>query len=125
MEKEIRSILEDAYPLKEPQESPKTGKYIEINGNRNFVFYNSTTAIVTCLIFLVLFFNPLKEDRPITYNESEYIKEIVSTVAACEGKSRMSVHNELKKKFNYYTYKEIKLGTYKNILKILDSRVCF
>lgn len=124
MEKEILSILEDAYPLKEPEEK-KSSKYIEINGNKNFVFYNSTVVTITCLVLLVLFFYPLKEARPITYSESEHIKEIVSTVAVCEGKSRIFVHNELKKKFNYYSYKDISLHTYKNILKILNPRICF
>lgn len=124
MENEIRSILEAAYPLTEP-EGQKAARQIEINGNRNFVFYNTTSLVFLVILFLIVFFIPFKNERIITGRESEQLKEFVSNVAACEGKSRMTIHNELKRKYNYHTYKEIHLSTYKNVLSVLKQRSCF
>lgn len=60
---------------------------------------------------------------PISHEQADEIKKLVKLVADKEDKHPNKIHNELKKKLNYTSYRNISRDTYEKIKLILKIRL--
>lgn len=63
-----------------------------------------------------------REERLINAHEADNIKSLVRLVSQRENKHPNSVHNELKRLYGYYRYREIDHVTYQKVVQNLQAR---
>ena len=60
----------------------------------------------------------------ITKEQAEEIKKLVQIVSLCEKKHYNTIHNEMKKRYGYFKYREIDHSTYQKVRDTLIPRIC-
>lgn len=131
----------DSIPLGEPiseglNKTENTSIKTNINMSKNI--HNSSSVIICVIIcaalivIATLYANilPIKQTthieqiQKISEVQADEIKSLVKEVSACQNKAPITVHNDLKKIFKYYRYREIDLATYDKIMVYLKSQNC-
>lgn len=117
--------FEDKSSIK-PTESIKN-EYHVIRYENNSIL-KITVLVATILLFICFTSNtlnvPIYNNNTITNNEAHTIQQLVAIVADCEQKTANTIHAELKKEFNYNSYKRINKSTYYKISSYLSKRNC-
>lgn len=149
---DIKNILSESEPIaKNQKESIHMDNSIRISNcilKNNSCYTIITSFIALCFISFVAFFylktepnnqsstlttiNSFPSKQPynidqmqiITSAQADEIKKLVKEVSACQNKAPITVHNDLKKIFKYYRYREIDLATYDKIMVYLKSQNC-
>lgn len=136
---DVKSILSKAEPL---HKTPTTGtnpsdnsihitKYDYKNNNSVIVF--AFAALCVAFVAALSFNKPplpprtdmfVRQQSKIDKHQADEIKILVKFVAACENKHINTIHNELKRNFGYYRYREIEVDTYAKVVNTLNKRLC-
>lgn len=129
----------DSIPLGEPireglNKTENTNIKTNINMSKNI--HNSSGVIICVIIcaalivIATLYANilPIKQTthieqiQKISKIQADEIKSLVKEVSLGQNKSPLTVHNELKKMFHYYRYREIDVATYEKVIAYLKGQ---
>lgn len=141
MSDQIKNILTNLKPKDEIKEQ-KVDKISQITSNINVTTSGNFLTFITIsfLAFLIVVIyvfttntNSIKvmpkhevrildKSTFITNNQANEIKALVKQIATYQNKSPLTVHNELKKMFNYYRYREIDVATYEKVIAYLKGQ---
>ena len=136
----------ETIPLGEPLEEELKkveNKNIKTSINMSKNIHNSTSVIVcvtvcTALIVIATLYviantvtikqikqtQTVEQVQTISSRQANEIKNQVKIVSACQNKSPLSVHTDLKKIFRYYRYRDIDQPTYEKVMAYLKSQTC-
>lgn len=130
----IAQVLLSSFPReedkieKEPKEPVKNEYHFFRYENNNLL---KITILIATILLLARLSNtpniialPVYNNSYIASEEIETIQHLVANVADCEQKSANAIHSELRRKFNYNSYKRINKSIYKKILIYLSDRTC-
>lgn len=141
MSEQIKNILSNLKPKEETKESshektaPSVTK-IQVN-NLNTV---NTFPILLAFLFIVILavtsttgllpysctqtsnIKTISVSEKITSAQADEIKSLVKEASLGQNKSPLTVHNELKKMFHYYRYREIDVATYEKVIAYLKGQ---
>lgn len=150
MSEQIKNILTNLKPKEEKKEAADREKEQNIKVISNIQIDNRNHLLAAILIVTILFSSFMlsnregnlnigtaflsqkqsdvllksAEDNKITNQKALNLKQLVKMVSKCERRHINTIHSELKREFNYHSYRDINLSTYKKIIEHLNKRTC-
>lgn len=143
MENEINQILTRMKPKNDnktpPQTNPSVNKNTNIiinkTSNRSVLVFIIAISILSCTLiyhfanirpsFSYQSYSPqlFLKNQIISDEQADEIKSLVNQVSIKEGKHINTVHNELKRMFNYSRYRGITSDTFEKVKQVLQNRL--